>query len=168
MRLLAPVLLFCFVTPVEARAAIELQLVASGIPFLVGIENAGDDSGRLFLVSQTGRILIYDGTDLLPTAFLDISSLVHFESERGLLGLAFHPDYSQNGFFYVHYNDTAGDTVIARYRVSSDPDVADSGSAMVILSADQPFANTMAASCALGQTGFSTLRSATADQVETR
>ena len=115
--------------------------MAGGIPFLVGIEHAGDGSGRLFLVSQPGRILIYDGTQVLPTPFLDLSSLVLCCGEQGLLGLAFHPSYTNNGFLYVNYINRSGNTVIARYHASADPNVADPGSGTILLTQQQPFAN---------------------------
>jgi hypothetical protein len=107
-----------------AVANIDTELVAGGFARLVDIQHAGDGSDRLFLVLQGGEIRIYDGTQVLATAFLDISALTDPVGERGFLGLAFHPHYMANGFLYVHYNDTAGDTVVARYQVSADPNVA--------------------------------------------
>jgi glucose/arabinose dehydrogenase len=138
----------------SAAAAIELQLVAPNVPFIVGIEDALDDSGRLFLVRQAGRILIHDGTQVLPDPFLDISSLVRFDGEQGLLGLAFHPSYPGNGLFYVHYTNRSGMTVIARYHVSSNPNVADPSSATTLLTQAQPFANHKGGRLAFGPDGF--------------
>ncbi len=109
------------------------------------LTHAGDASGRLFIVEQRGRINIWDGTEL--EIFMDISNLVSQEAlgtgytERGLLGLAFHPDYAENGTFFVNYTDRDGGTVIARYQVSDDPDVADTDSAEIIFTANQPFPN---------------------------
>jgi glucose/arabinose dehydrogenase len=137
-----------------ADAAIELQLLAGNVPFIVGIEEPGDGSGRLFLVSQAGRILIHDGTHVLPDAFLDISGLVRFDGEQGLLGLAFHPSYPGNGFFYVHYTERSGSTVVARYRVSSNPNVADPLSAATLLTQTQPFTNHKGGRLAFGPDGF--------------
>jgi Glucose / Sorbosone dehydrogenase/IPT/TIG domain len=88
------------------------------------------------------------------TAFLDIRSLVGCCGERGLLGLAFHPRYSENGFFFVDYTNTAGDTVIARYRVSSDPGAADSSSGVTLLTIPQPFANHNGGQLAFGPDGY--------------
>jgi glucose/arabinose dehydrogenase len=117
--------------------------VVSGLSGPVGLANAGDGSGRLFIVQQSGQIRIWNGAQLLGTPFLDISSLVGPCSggcgERGLLGLAFHPSYRTNGFFYVYYtrvgNGTiqAGDIQVARYHVSSNPNVADAASGLVLL-----------------------------------
>lgn len=85
----------------------------------------GDASGRLFIVEQPGRIKIWDGSSVLPTPFLDITGPVgYFGDERGLLSMAFHPDYASNGFFFVYYNDNAGNITVARYQVSADPNIA--------------------------------------------
>ena len=114
------------------RAAAQITLgfepVAANLASPVGAVHAGDGSGRLFIVEQTGRIRIHDGNSLLATPFLDVSALVSCCGERGLLGLAFHPDYATNGLFYVHYTDTMGHTAIARYHVSGNPNVADASS----------------------------------------
>ncbi len=113
-----------------------LKSVASGLSRPDGIVSAGDS--QLFIVQQTGQIVIYDGTRVLSTPFLDIRSLVTAgisgESERGLLGLAFHPRYSENGFFFVYYTNTIGDITLARYSVSSaNPDRANPSSATGVL-----------------------------------
>jgi glucose/arabinose dehydrogenase len=124
-----------------AEAPIHLRAVVDGLERPVSVVNAGDGSGRLFVVQQGGEIRIFDGGRLLAAPFLDLSSIVSCCGEQGLLGLAFHPSYETNGTFYVDYTDLAGDTRIARYHVATDPDVADAGSGMVLLSIDQPFAN---------------------------
>jgi len=126
--------------------AIQLQPVANGLASPVSIANAGDGSGRLFIVEQPGVIRIYDGIQVLPTPFLDISGLISGGGERGLLGLAFHPDFPVTPYFYVNYTCapgtiacvTEGDTVIARFQVSADPNVADPSSEAVILAVAQP------------------------------
>ena len=119
---------------------IEVELFATGFNSPVDLQNAGDD--RLFVVEQGGaiRILNADGT-INPTPFLDIDAIVNSGGERGLLGLAFHPDYATNGFFYVYYINTSNDTQISRFSVSGDPDVADASSELQMLSFDQPFTN---------------------------
>ena len=118
------------------------QVVASGLILPVQATHAGDGSGRLFIVEQTGKIRILKNGVLLGTPFLDLTSLVSCCGERGLLGLAFHPSYESNGFFYVNYT-RAGDgaTVIARYSVSANPDVANAASASQLLLIAQPFSN---------------------------
>lgn len=150
------ILLVCTLGLAGRRAAaIDVQLVAGGIPFLVDIEHAGDGSGRLFLVSQTGQIRVYDGTEVLPEPFLDLASLVSCCGERGLLGLAFHPSYAGNGFFYVDYTDLSGNTVIARYQASPPgSNVANSASATILLTVPQPFANHNGGQVRFGPDGF--------------
>jgi glucose/arabinose dehydrogenase len=102
----------------------------------VDIRNAGDD--RLFIVEQDGRILIYKDGRILTAPFLDIRTIVACCGERGLLSLAFHPSYPVKPYFFVYYTNedttigNVGDVVIARYRVSSDRDVADPDSAAIL------------------------------------
>jgi glucose/arabinose dehydrogenase len=113
---------------------------------------AGD--ARLFVVEQPGRIRIVEDGALRPAPFLDIAARVGSGGERGLLGLAFHPRYAENGLLYVNYTDRAGDTRIERYRVSADRDVADPGSATLILGVAQPFANHNGGMLAFGPDGM--------------
>lgn len=104
----------------------------------------GDPPGRLFIAQKTGEIRIWNGTSLLSTPFLNINALVQDVGEQGLLSLAFHPQYASNGFFYVYYNDNTepnGNITIARYQVSANPDIADPGSATILLSIPKPFEN---------------------------
>src|SRR2546428_1302280 len=138
----------------EAQLTLGFEPVASGLHSPVGVTHAGDGSRRLFILEQAGRILIHDGSRVLPSAFLDVSALVSCCDERGLLGLAFHPDYVANGLFYVDYTNTAGDTVIARYHVSADANVADPSSAQILLTIPQPFANHNGGQLAFGPDGF--------------
>jgi glucose/arabinose dehydrogenase len=100
---------------------------------------AGDP--RLFVVDQPGRIWIVRDGQRLDEPFLDIRDRVSFLGERGLLGLAFHPDYAANGRFFINYTDNGGDTRIVAYTVSADPDRAAAASARVILAIDQPAPN---------------------------
>jgi len=119
---------------------IDISIFASGFSSPVELKNAGDD--RLFVVEQAGRIKILnaDGTTN-ATPFLNIDPIVSSGGERGLLGLAFHPNYASNGFFYVYYTDNGGDTQVSRFSVSANPDIADAGSEVQMLSIDQPFSN---------------------------
>jgi glucose/arabinose dehydrogenase len=135
---------------------IQVQQVASGLTSPVTVSNAGDGSGRLFIVQQTGEIRILINGNILPTPFLDIHDLVSCCDERGLLGLAFHPDYASNGFFYIYYTDTNGDIALARYTVSAgDPNVADPDSRYPILSqVHQPFSNHNGGQLAFGPDGY--------------
>ncbi len=130
------------VAPAPVSANFTLKEVASGLTRPLQLTHAGDD--RLFVVEQTGRIRIIKDGKLLPTPFLDVSAkLTTKGNEQGLLGLAFHPDYARNGTFFVHYSGSnAGETVIARYKVSADnPDRADAASEKVIFTEPQPFSN---------------------------
>ncbi|MGH9379978.1 MAG: PQQ-dependent sugar dehydrogenase [Thermoanaerobaculia bacterium] len=135
---------------------IELQQVATGLTSPVDVTHAGDTSGRLFIVQQAGQIRILQGGSVLPTPFLDIDPIVGSGgNEQGLLGLAFHPEYSTNGFFYVNYTNNSGDTVVARYEVSStDPNVADPDSAQLVLTFDQPFSNHNGGQVHFGPDGY--------------
>jgi glucose/arabinose dehydrogenase len=139
---------------VSAGPNIQLEPIISGLNSPVAITHAGDGMGRLFITLQVGKILIYDGQQLLSTPFFDIGSLITTGSERGLLSVAFHPNYSANGFLYVDYTDLNGDTVIARYRVSADPNVVDTTSAVILLTIPQPFANHNGGQLQFGPDGY--------------
>jgi glucose/arabinose dehydrogenase len=130
--------------------------VASGLRRPLLVTNAGDGSNRLFVVSQDGYIYILQDEQVLDSYFLDVSNLVSRDaSERGLLGLAFHPDYETNGQFFINYTDNLGDTVIARYTVSADdPNKADPASAQEILYIGQPYANHNGGQLAFGPDGY--------------
>ncbi len=113
------------------------------------------DPNRLFVVERPGRIRIVQNGALFPRPFLDIADLTSLQGERGLLGMAVHPDYAQNGRFFVHYTDrTSGGTRIARYTVSEDPDVADPASGTIVLEVSQPFSNHNGGSIAFGPDGM--------------
>jgi glucose/arabinose dehydrogenase/murein DD-endopeptidase MepM/ murein hydrolase activator NlpD len=114
--------------------------VVTGLSQPVFVTHAGDGSGRLFVLERAGRIRVINNSGtLLPTPFLDITSLVGSSgSEEGLLGLAFHPNYETNGLFFVAYTDTAGNLVLARYSVSSDSNVANPASAQFVLTIPHP------------------------------
>jgi glucose/arabinose dehydrogenase len=119
---------------------VQLRRVAAGLGQITGITNAGD--ARLFVTVQNGRVFILNGSIVAPTPFLDVSAKVSCCGERGLLSVAFHPDYSQNRFFFVNYTDTAGDTVIARYQtLALDPNRADPASGVTLRTIAQPFPN---------------------------
>jgi glucose/arabinose dehydrogenase len=137
-----------------AEPAFVLTPIATGLSAPLGIVNAGDGSGRLFFVQQGGQIRVFDGQQVRAIPFLNISSLISCCGEQGLLGLAFHPQYSSNGFFYVNYTNLAGDTVVARYRVSADANVANPNSAQIILTIDQPFSNHNGGQLQFGRDGF--------------
>ncbi|MFP3596786.1 PQQ-dependent sugar dehydrogenase [Chryseobacterium sp. SIMBA_029] len=120
---------------------INLEEFATGLTSPVEITNAGDS--RLFVVQQDGIIKIVQPNGAVNAAnFLNISSKVTFNGERGLLGLAFHPQYSTNGYFFVYYNNTVGNITLARYTVSTtDPNTADPNSEKIMLNITKPFTN---------------------------
>jgi glucose/arabinose dehydrogenase len=130
-------------SPVPAgQPEIALALHATGRNQPLNIAHAGDGSGRLFVVERGGRIRIIKDGAVLPVPFLDVSAKVRTAGgEQGLLGLAFSPDYASNGHFYVNYTDLQGTSVIARYSVASNPDVANASSETVLLTLEQPYAN---------------------------
>src|SRR5262245_52976482 len=146
------------VVPLVAQATptVTRQPLAGGLSLPVGIVHAGDGSGRLFIVQQSGEIKSYAGGIVLPTPFLDLSGLVVLGAEQGLLGLAFHPAYTSNGFFYVNYTRSGdGATVIARYtRSASNPNIADASSALILLTVPQPFANHKGGQLQFGPDGY--------------
>ena len=129
------------------------QLFVSGLERPVNLQ--ADGSGRLFVIEKVGRIRIIQNGQLLPVPFLDITNRVGSGgNEQGLLGLAFHPGYAQNGRFFVNYTNKNGDTVIARYQVTNDPNVADPTSEVKLLGVKQPFPNHNGGSLAFGPDGY--------------
>jgi len=142
------------VTQLPDPTNFQWTLIASGLTKPVGFVHAGDGSGRLFTIEQSGKILIFDDGNLLPIPFLDIRERVNDRSsEQGLLGLAFHPEYSLNGYFFVNYTNSGGDTVIARYRVSADPNIGDPATEEIILTIAQPYGNHNGGHLAFGPDG---------------
>jgi glucose/arabinose dehydrogenase len=138
-------------TPTSATAdnkAFKFTKVAGGLQSPVYLTGAGDGSGRIFIVEQVGLIRVMKDGRLLPTPFLDIRSLVISGGERGLLSVAFLPDFKTSGAFVVDYTRSAanpanvGDTVIARYKANpATADVADRASGQTLLTIKQPQAN---------------------------
>ena len=134
---------------------IVLTNFSSGFSSPLGLKNAGDE--RLFVVEQGGVIKIVDLNGVVNTTpFLDIESIVNAGGERGLLGLAFHPEYQTNGRFFVHYSNNSGDTQISEFSVSSsNPDIANPNSEVMILTVPQPFSNHNGGTIAFGpQDGY--------------
>ncbi|MCA9863151.1 MAG: PQQ-dependent sugar dehydrogenase, partial [Thermomicrobiales bacterium] len=138
---------------------IQLIKVAGGLADPVNIAAPDDGTGRLFIVERVGRIRILDadGT-LLEEPFLDISELVQNDYlEQGLLGLAFHPDYANNGRFYVNFTDyhTNGDTFVMEFVVSDDnPNVANRAGGRLLLAVDQPYVNHNGGTIHFGPDGY--------------
>ena len=141
---------------------VSLTLVAGGLDVPLGIVNAADGSGRLFIVEQTGKIKIIDsGGTLLLTEFIDLGSLLICNvspcGEQGLLGLAFHPNYegpgTGAGLFYVQYTNVSGHNVIAQYSVSGDPNIALT-TGTILKTINQEFANHNGGQLQFGPDGY--------------
>lgn len=128
--------------------------IASNIEAPVAIEHAGDNSGRLFIGQQVGRILIWRNGSVLDTPFLDISDRISCCQERGLLGIAFHPDFASNGEFFVNYTNLSFATVVSRFTVSTDPNQANASSEEILLTVAQPFSNHNGGHLAFGPDGY--------------
>ncbi|MEM6792883.1 MAG: PQQ-dependent sugar dehydrogenase [Acidobacteriota bacterium] len=140
----------------EARRLV-LTTIDTGVRFGLAITHAGDD--RLFVTSKEGRVWIYRNGVQQPAPFLDIRDRVLFtgedSSEQGLLTLAFHPNFQQNGFLYVAYTDRAGVGILSRFSVSGpNPDLASRGSERVLLRVEQPGPNHNLNHLAFGPDGY--------------
>ncbi|CAN5661586.1 PQQ-dependent sugar dehydrogenase [soil metagenome] len=131
---------------------IELLEVAAGFEQPLYATHAGDASGRLFVVEQSGAVRIVSGGRVQTEPFLDLSERVVVGSEQGLLGLAFHPSYEDNGRLFVNYTDLNGDTVVAEFAGAGGR--ADSSSERVLLTIEQPFPNHNGGALAFGPDGF--------------
>jgi glucose/arabinose dehydrogenase len=138
----------------KAAPRIKLKPLITGLDSPVAVTHAGDGSGRIFITLLVGQIFIFDSEQILTEPFLDIESLISTGGERGLFSVAFHPNYTNNGFLFVNYTDINGDTVIARYSVSADPNIADTGTATILLTVPQPFANHNGGQLQFGPDGF--------------
>lgn len=133
----------------------------TGLNNIVDLVNAGDGSNRLFIVQRTGVIRVYKDGALLSPEFLNMSSLVLNSGSQGLLSVAFHPDYKNNGHFYVYYNcgsscspSPSGSIRVSRYTVSGNPDVADASSRVDLLIVTKPFNNHNGGKLNFGPDGY--------------
>lgn len=142
--------------PIDPAAyRVALEPLVSGLERPLFVTHAGDGSGRLFVVEQGGTIRVVRDGRLLATPFLDLTSQLDTSSgERGLLGLAFAPDYATSGRLYVAHTAPGPKVVIARYRVSSDPDRADPASRATVLDMKDPAGNHNGGMLAFGPDGF--------------
>lgn len=127
--------------PVLAQEApFKLEVVAEGLSQPLFVTAPADDP-RLFVLEQSGTIRILEGGEVVSDPFLDVSGLISTGGERGLLGLAFHPDYAGNGRFFINYTDRAGHTQVVEYAVTDDPNIAAPDPVQVVLSVEQPYGN---------------------------
>ena len=143
-------------TPAVAQTTLTTELVFNGMTKPVAALSPPGDS-RIFVVEQnSGKIKIFDGTSVLATEFLNVKAKIKSSgNEEGLLGLAFHPDYANNGYFYINYTaSNPNRTVVERYLVSVDPNIARASSGTTIISYTQPFSNHNGGDLRFGPDGY--------------
>ena len=156
-------LAFVLTAPAEGQNLpddLRFEPVVSGLTQPLGVRHAGDD--RLFVIQQNGQIRIVENGAVLTVPFLDIGASgtappLGFTSggERGLLGLAFHPNYASNRYFYIYYTDGEGDTVVARYRrTTGNANRASASSGQVVLRVDQTYSNHNGGDIHFGRDGY--------------
>jgi glucose/arabinose dehydrogenase len=134
---------------------VRVEPVIEGLAAPVWLTHAGDGSGRLFILEKAGTIRVVRDGQLVGAPFLDIRDRVgSSSSEQGLLGLAFAPDYTGSGYFFVNYTDKRGDTVVSRFEVSAQADVADPASEFQVLGLDQPAPNHNGGGLLFGPDGY--------------
>ncbi|HRG57381.1 MAG TPA: PQQ-dependent sugar dehydrogenase [Bacteroidia bacterium] len=151
--------MLCTIESIYAQPTLTFTTFSSGYSRVIDIRNCKDS--RLFMVQQAGKIIVCDSNGVQnPTPFLNLTGICTNPSsvgdERGLLGMTFHPDYKNNGYFYVNYTAISGGaTTIARYSVSStDSNVADPSSATILLTITQPYSNHNGGCLAFGPDGY--------------
>jgi glucose/arabinose dehydrogenase len=138
-----------------ATVAVELEPVVDGLSAPLAVTHAGDGSGRLFVAEQAGAIRIVRDGRLIERPFLEISERISAGGERGLLGIAFHPDFPADPRVFVNYTDTNGDTRISSFALDpADPDRADPASEVRMVFIDQPYPNHNGGALAFGPDGF--------------
>ena len=129
----------CAGVPTTPGTSLTTVRVASGLVDPVHVAAPRLDPSRVFVVEKPGRVRVILNGTLLATPFLAIEGIVNDGfNEQGLLSVAFHPDYETNGFFFVYYTNNSNDLVIARYTVSGNPNVADAGSAHIVVTIPHP------------------------------
>ena len=142
--------------PVETGSSsggIRLVAVARGLERPVHVAAAPGEPDRLYVVEQAGRIRIVEGGRVEARPFLDVASEVVSGGEQGLLSVAFHPDYRENGLLYVDYTDLSGDTRVVEYRALDDRTAVDPATRRVLLAIDQPYSNHNGGQLAFGPDG---------------
>jgi glucose/arabinose dehydrogenase len=133
---------------------IELELVAEGFAAPLFLTHPGDDDARLYVVEQGGLIRVLEDGEVLDEPFLDVSDDITAGGEQGLLGLAFHPEFADNGRFFVNFTDTGGDTNVVEYRADPGADQAGAEPVQTLLTVEQPFANHNGGHLDFGPDGF--------------
>jgi glucose/arabinose dehydrogenase len=134
---------------------VAFETVVDGLDSPLAVLSAGDDSGRIFVVQQGGQIRIVRGGSLVADPFLDISARITSGGERGLLGLAFHPNFPTDPRLFVNYTDANGDTQVSSFTVDAGrPDAADGNSEVKLLHLAQPFPNHNGGAVVFGPDGY--------------
>ncbi len=144
---------------ITLKAQYNFQVAFPNLTFTspVDLQNSGDGTNRLFVVEQAGRIKVFPNNSSVSTSkiFLDITDRVTSGGETGLLGLAFHPNYENNGYFYVNYTAPSPlRTVVSRFHVTSNPDSANKNSELILLTFNQPYSNHNGGCVAFGPDGY--------------
>ncbi|MDP3582986.1 MAG: PQQ-dependent sugar dehydrogenase, partial [Ignavibacteria bacterium] len=154
------ILYLTFISCGNSTAQLQLEQAFPELTFQqpVDIQNAGDGSSRLFVVEQKGIISVFPNNSSANSkeTFLDITDRVASGGEMGLLGLAFHPNYKNNGYFYVDYTTDSPSrrTIISRFKVSGDANKADKSSELILLEIAQPYSNHNGGQTSFGPDGF--------------
>lgn len=158
-------LLCCFLKlTFFAQTSIKTKVIAKDLMAPVAMDCPKDGSKRLFICEQTGKIKVIKNGKVLDKPFLDVGSRLDAMgkaySEKGLLGIAFHPNYKSNGRFFIYYSAPESNStfdhksIVAEFKVSSNPDIADPNSHTVILEVQQPESNHNGGQLAFGPDGF--------------
>lgn len=139
---------------VYAQPTVSLTSVITGLAAPMQILNAGDGTERIFIVQKSGVIRVFNKNYVSIGNFLTVTGITS-SGERGLLSMAFHPDYENNGFFYVYYTNSLGNLEIARYKVSADPNVADPATKDTVITIPHPtFSNHNGGQLHFGKDGY--------------
>jgi len=138
-----------------AQTKLKLEQVGGNFSKPLLVTSAPGETNRMFVVDQNGKIFVVKNGVQLNTPFLDVSAINSSGGERGLLGLAFHPQYASNGYFFINFTDNSGDTQVSRYqRSAGNPDVANSSSRSDIIFIDQPYSNHNGGCIRFGPDGY--------------
>ena len=135
--LLLTAYILVFQTKLGAQPTLSLTAVITGLSAPMQVVNAGDNSNRIFVIQKAGLIKVFDKTYVSLGTYLTLTGITT-TGERGLLSMVFHPNYASNGLFFVYYTNANGDLEIARYKVSSNPNIADATSKVVVLTIPHP------------------------------
>jgi glucose/arabinose dehydrogenase len=132
------------------------QVVADGFDQPVALLDAMDGSGRLFVVERGGLVRILQDGEVLPTPFLDVRDRIGLtgSTSAGMLGMVFHPGFSENGYFFIHYTNVSGQSVIARLQTDADLSVGDPGTEQPLLKIDYPIGEHKGGDLVFGPDGY--------------